>query len=312
MNNLNLAIIMATYNGEKYLKEQLDSILNQTYDNFILYIRDDNSTDDTRNIINEYILKFPNKIVEVKDDKISKGACSNFLYALEYVYNLNNHNIFMFSDQDDVWLREKIEITLNEYKRHENKDKPILLFTDAYVADKNLNITNKSFIKHSNLRSDYIKFNNYLIQNNALGCTICINKNLVDLIKFDIKNIVMHDWYFALIASSLGEVVFINKPTMYYRQHDNNIYGAKKLRIVEKLKKLKKDYKDLFLQAESFKNIYYNNLKDDNKNIIDAFCKIKNSSKLEKLKIIDKYKFYKQGFNRILAELFYINSFLNL
>ena len=306
MNNLNLAIIMATYNGEKYLKEQIDSILRQTYDNFTLYIRDDNSTDNTRNIINEYILKFPNKIVEVKDDKISKGACSNFLYALEYVYNLNNHNIFMFSDQDDVWLKEKAEITLQEYNKSENKDKPILLFTDAYVADKNLNITNKSFIKHSNLRSDYIKFNNYLIQNNALGCTVCINKNLVDLIKFDIENIVMHDWYFTLIASALGQVIFINKPTIYYRQHDNNIYGAKKSGIIGKLKKLKKDYKDLFMQTESFKNTYYNGLNDDNKNIIDVFCKIKNSTKLEKFRIIKKYKFYKQGFNRVLAEFVFI------
>ena len=301
MNNINLAIILATYNGEKYLKEQLDSVLNQTYDEFTLYIRDDNSTDNTKNIINEYISKFPNKIIEIKDNKISRGACNNFLLALEYVYNLNKHNIFMFCDQDDVWSNNKIEITLNEYEKYEHKNKPILLFTDAYVADKELNIINKSFIKYSNLRSDYINFNNYLIQNNALGCTICVNKELVYLIKFDIKNIVMHDWYFTLLASALGQVIFINKTTIYYRQHDNNIYGAKKLGLFDKLKIIKQDYINLFTQAESFKNIYYNSLTDKNKNIIDKFFKIKNSSKIEKFRIIKKYKIYKQGFKRILA-----------
>ena len=306
MNNINLAIIMATYNGEKYLKEQLDSILNQTYDNFTLYIRDDNSTDNTKNIINEYVLKYPNKIIEVKDDKISKGACNNFLFALEYVYNLNKHNIFMFSDQDDVWLDNKIEITLKQYNKIEDKNKPILIYTDAYVADKELNIINKSFIKYSNLRSDYINFNNYLIQNNALGCTICINKNLVGLIKFDIKNIVMHDAYFTLLASAFGKVVFINSSTLYYRQHSNNVYGAKKLGIFNKLKIIKQDYKNLFIQAEAFKKEHYNFLKEDKKNIIDALCKAKNGNKLTKLKIIKEYKFYKQGLARIIAELVFI------
>ncbi len=176
MNNLNLSIIIATYNGEKYLLEQIDSILNQTYSDFILYIRDDNSTDNTKNIINEYISKFPNKIIKIKDNKIAKGACNNFLFALEYVYNSNKHNMFMFSDQDDIWLKEKVESTLREYNKSENKDKPVLLFTDAYVTDKNLNIINKSFIKYSNLRSDYINFNNYLIQNNALPNIIYLTK----------------------------------------------------------------------------------------------------------------------------------------
>ena len=307
--NENLAIIMATYNGAKYLKEQIDSVLGQTYDNFILYIRDDGSTDDTKNIISEYVSKYPNKIIEIKDNKNLKGPRSNFLFALEYVYNLKKHNLFMFCDQDDIWFKEKIEVTLNEYEKSEDKNKPILIFTDAYVTDKNLNIISKSFIKYSNLRRDYTKFNNYLIQNNALGCTIFINKNLVDLIKFDIKNIFMHDWYFTLIASSLGQVIFINKPTMYYRQHGNNVYGAKKLNVYNKLIKnntIKKDNIELFTQAESFKETYYNILNDTNKNIIDAFCKIKTADKLTKLKIIKKYKFYKQGFNRIIVELIFI------
>ncbi len=309
MNTLNLAIIMTTYNGEKYLKGQIDSILNQTYDKFTLYIRDDNSTDNTKNIIKEYTLKFTDKIIEIKDNKIAGGACNNFLFALEYVYNLNKHNIFMFSDQDDVWLKEKIEITLNEYNNLENKDKPILIHTDLYVADKELNIIDSSFVKLSHFRKDYTNFNNYLIQNNVTGCTVFINKDLADLINFKITNIIMHDWFFALIASAFGQVRFINQPTIYYRQHERNTIGAKNFNIYDRLIKnntIKKDIYNLFLQAEAFRDIYYNILTIENKNIIDAFCKIKNSNKLTKLKIINEYKFYKQGLIKFIGELFFI------
>ena len=228
MNN-KVAILMATYNGEKYLKEQIDSILNQTYQDFVLYIRDDNSTDNTNNIISEYIEKYPNKIVQVRDEKIAKGACNNFMFLLEHVYNLNIFDMFMFSDQDDFWLEDKVEVVVNEYNKVENKEQPILIHTDLNVVDSNLNIMDESFIKYSNLDGNANKFNNYLIHNNVTGCTTFINKSLVDLTKFNVNNILMHDWYFALIASAFGKVIFIDKPTIKYRQHGKNVLGAKKV-----------------------------------------------------------------------------------
>ncbi len=307
MNNKSLAILLATYNGSEYLKQQIDSILNQDFSDFILYIRDDNSTDSTKNIIKEYVLKYPEKIIEVEDNKIANGAGNNFMLLLKYVHNLKKHNLFMFCDQDDVWQRNKIELTMNEYDKVSNKNSPILIHTDLYVADKNLNVINKSFMQYSKLRKDYVNFNNYLIQNNVTGCTVCINKKLVDLINFDIKYIIMHDWYFALIASAFGQVIFINTPTVYYRQHGKNLLGAKKVSILNiKNKHYKENISNLFVQAENFKNVYYDLLTEENKEIIDAFCKIKNSNKLMKIKIITKYKFYKQGLVRILGQLFFI------
>ncbi len=307
MNNKSLAILLATYNGSEYLKQQIDSILNQDFSDFILYIRDDNSTDSTKNIIKEYVLKYPEKIIEVEDNKIVNGASNNFMLLLKYVHNLKKHNLFMFCDQDDVWQRNKIELTMNEYDKVSNKNSPILIHTDLYVADKELKWINKSFMQYSKLRKDYVNFNNYLIQNNVTGCTVCINKKLVDLINFDIKYIIMHDWYFALIASAFGQVIFINTPTVYYRQHGKNLLGAKKVSILNiKNKHYKENISNLFVQAENFKNVYYDLLTEENKEIIDAFCKIKNSNKLMKIKIITKYKFYKQGLVRILGQLFFI------
>lgn len=309
----NLAILMATYNGEKYIKEQIDSILEQTYQDFHLYIRDDNSTDNTINIINEYLEKYPQKIFFVQDGRTAKGACNNFMFLLEHVYNMNKYEMFMFADQDDFWIKDKVELTVNEYNKVVDKNQPILIHTDLFVVDSNLKLINQSFIKYSDLNASYGKFNNYLIQNNVTGCTTFVNKSLVKLIDFSIKDICMHDWYFALIASAFGQVIFIDKQTIKYRQHGSNVLGAKEIRgikgIYYKLIKnntIKKDLNSVFKQAESFKKSYYNLLKDENKNIIDQFCKIKRVSKIKKLIIIYKNKFYKHGFKRVIGEMLYI------
>lgn len=313
MENKNIAVLMATYNGEKYIEEQIESILNQTYKDFVIYIRDDNSTDSTNKIINEYTEKYPDKIIQVKDDKVARGACKNFMYLLEYVYKLDKHEIYMFSDQDDFWLEDKVEITVNKYNNVDNKEQPILIHTDLNVVDSKLEMINESFLKYSNLNSKCKEFNKYLIQNNVTGCTMLINSKLVDLIKFDITDIRMHDWYFALVASAFGQVIFIDKPTIKYRQHGNNVLGAKKVKgisgIYNKLVKnntIKEDLAKVFEQAESFKKSHYNILSEEKKKVINDFCEISSSNKVKKIVLINKNKFYKQGLVRVIGEFIFI------
>ena len=314
INNENkVAILMATYNGEKYLEEQIESILDQTYKDFILYIRDDNSTDNTNKIIDEYVEKYPEKIVKVNDERVAKGACNNFMYLLEHVYKLNKYEIFMFSDQDDVWLEDKVKVTVNEYNKLNNKERPILMHTDLKVVDSQLHTINESFLEYSNLNGEYDKFNNYLIQNNVTGCTMLINKRLVDLVKFDISNLCMHDWYFALIASAFGQAIYKNYATIKYRQHGSNVLGAKKgkglKRIYDKLIKdntIKEDLNKVFKQAENFKEIYYDLLDEEYKKIIDDFCKIPKVNKIRKIIIICKNRFYKHSISRIIGEIIFI------
>jgi len=311
-----IAILMATYNGEKYLKEQIDSILNQTYQDFVLYIRDDNSVDSTKKIIEDYKRLYPEKIVEVKDEKIARGACKNFMNLLEYVYNLKRHDLFMFADQDDFWLKNKVEITVKEYNKISNTEQPILVHTDLNVVDSDLNLISKSFINYSSLNSNCKEFNKYLIQNNVTGCTMLINEKLVELVKFDIENIRMHDWYFALIASAFGKVIFINSSTIQYRQHDNNVLGAKKSNEIKEIylkiksnfknKTIKRDLKELFKQANSFKKEHYELLDENKQKILNEFCKIEDAKKLKKIKIIIKNKFYKQSFIKKIGELIFI------
>lgn len=321
--NKEVAILMATYNGEKYLEEQIESIIDQTYKNWILYIRDDNSQDDTQKIIDKYVKRYPRKIVQIKDDIIANGACKNFMCLLENVHKNKKHKMYLFCDQDDYWLKDKIEKTVNEYFKIINNEKPILIHTDLYVVDSKLNLISNSFIKYSGLNGKCKKFNNYLIENNATGCTMLINDRLADLVKYNIKNIMMHDWYFALIASAFGEVVFLNKATIKYRQHSNNTLGAKTNRGFKNLYKIikkaiknnsiikgikgEKRYSDtLFKQAESFRKCYYNMLDDNKKTIIDEFCLINKSNKMTRIYRIIRYGFYKQGLIKLIGELLFL------
>ena len=306
-----LAILLATYNGEKYLKEQIDSILNQTYKDFTLYIRDDGSKDNTVKIIEEYAKKNKN-VIYVKDDIKSSGSCANFMNLLKYASSLNKHDIYMFADQDDVWLNDKVEITVNEYNKY-NSNIPLLIHTDLYVVDKELNRINDSFIEYSNLDGNFNTFNRYLIQNNVTGCTMLINDKLVELVDYDIANLRMHDWYFALLASAFGEVHFINSSTINYRQHGNNVLGAKKVKgikgIYNKLvtnNTIKEDLNKIFDQANSFKEKYYDKLDKDKKEILDDFCKIPNESKINKINLIRENNFYKQGKVRVIGEIVFI------
>ena len=277
-----VAILMCTYNGEKYIKEQIDSLLNQTYQNFVLFIRDDNSTDNTKEIINYYVKEYDGKVIEIVDDKIANSASKNFMFLLESVYKLDKFDIFIFSDQDDYWEKDKVKVTVDEYNKIKNKDIPILIHTDLTVVDSKLNIINSSFMKYSNLSAKRNKFIHYLIQNNVTGCAMLINKSLAHLIKFDIEYIRMHDWYFALIASAFGKVIYIDKQMVKYRQHSNNVLGAKNNRGIRWLYNLLKNYKatkksivELFMQAESFKKSYFNTLSNKNKKTLNNFIKLK-------------------------------------
>lgn len=253
-------ILLATYNGEKYIREQLESLLEQTYQNWILWIHDDGSKDSTLNIIKEYEEKLPNKIKLLNDGLKCSGAKQNFTHLLSSIDD--NFNYIMFCDQDDVWLENKIEITLNKMIEVENRNqnKPIIIHTDLKVVDEGLNTIADSYFIYQKIKPQWSKdFNISLVQNSVTGCTMMINKKAKEISLPIGNNAIMHDWWILLkVLQNNGVVEYIDKPTILYRQHSSNDTGAKGFsfrKLLNKMNSLQK-YKnmcdDLNISKSSF------------------------------------------------------------
>lgn len=307
-----IAILMATYNGEKYLTEQIDSIINQTCKDWKLYFRDDGSDDRTVNIINEYCKKYPDKLFLIKDKFECRSASKNFMQMLNYIAKFKEFDYFMFSDQDDVWKKDKIEKTLDIIE-HESNELPILVHTDLEVVDRELKVLSKSFINYRNLNANIKDLSRLLIQNNVTGCTMLFNRTLLEKINFNSTSIAMHDWWITLVAATFGKIVFLNESTIYYRQHENNVVGATKSKslsfIINRLfhsNHVKKTLNMSIEQAIAFYNEYRNDITKLQREILEKFILIKNSNKLKRIYIIIKNNFLKQGLIQIIGELMYI------
>ena len=234
-----IEILMATYNGEKYIEEQIKSLFKQTYKNWTLLIRDDGSKDNTVGIIRKYEKENPNRIKFLEDKKGGLKAKNNFLELLRN----SQEEYVMFCDQDDIWLPNKIELTLK--KMLEVEIGPTLIHTDLKVVDEKLKIISNSFWKFQNLDPNRKKYNHLIVQNNITGCTMMVNKELIALCKEEFKNGIMHDWVIGIIASLKGKIEYIDTQTILYRQHGKNDVGAKKYNLLYFLEKFINNRKEL-------------------------------------------------------------------
>ncbi len=308
-----ITVLMATYQGEKYLKPQLDSILSQSFSDFKLVISDDVSSDSTREIVSEYAKKYPGKVIPVFPEKASGSAENNFFSMLEKA----DDDYIMLSDQDDVWLPDKIEKTFEKMKEAENiygKNTPILIHSNLKVTDGELNIIAESFWKYQNISPERTKLNQMLVQNGITGCTMMINRALLKYLwDYTPKECAMHDWWCGLIACSFGHIDYITDSLMLYRQHGNNQVGAKNARsfsfIWGKYKSrdiVKENYNKMFIQARLFEEKYQDTLTDTQKDILKGFIDIQGASRIFKVKTIIKYKFYKNNFVRTMGQFFSI------
>jgi len=229
-------ILLSTYNGEKYLEEQLDSIVRQTFTSWILLIRDDGSTDHTRGIISKYCKLYPNKIKEIVDNKGNVGSSLSFSLLLEQ----SKSEYIMFCDQDDVWLDDKVEVTYNEMTELENGNGqlPLMVFTDLFVVDEELNMINNSFMNELKLFPEVVNnLHKAMALNVVAGCTIMINekakKHVLPFHKFFI-----HDYWMTINIIKYGKCKYLNKQTILYRQHRNNVYGTFKVNFKYFYKKI--------------------------------------------------------------------------
>lgn len=216
-------ILLPVYNGETFLSSQIDSFLSQTYANWRLLIRNDGSTDSSQRIIDYYVEKCPDKIYFIESPKENIGLVKSLNVLLEHV----SGDYIMFSDQDDVWLPNKIELSLNEIQRIENKDKPAMVCTDAICVDENLNVISESlFSSLKFVRGVMGDKEKMLALNEVQGCTVMVNKRALSYIYPFPTFMRIHDMWIGVICAHYGFVSYLHKQTLLYRQHHNNTLGS--------------------------------------------------------------------------------------
>lgn len=304
-----IAVLMATYNGETYLREQLDSILSQTLQDIKIYIHDDGSKDATVDIVKEYMAAFPNRIFLVEGEPTGSGRM-NFLYLLGQV----EADYYMFSDQDDVWLPEKAEKCMEALSRmeKENGDIPLLTFSDMKVVNEDLSVIDNSFMYYNQLDPYHLTFNRLVVQNTAAGCTMLFNRRLRDeAVRYKkaehIEHILAHDWWMILTASALGEVRYVDEPLSLYRQHSGNLVGAvketgikKKLKLVYWLvtfthvKLTKERIEHFVLQGQELAVLP---LKGEPAKIVKGLRKFYDMNKIERVRFVRRFKLFRNKRN---------------
>lgn len=222
---MRLVILMSTYNGSRYLSEQLDSILQQNVRGTMLLVRDDGSSDNTSAILEAYAEQ--NTCIHIlKDDSGNLGISRSYEKLLRHSQSLNPEFI-MFSDQDDVWLPGKIK-TLHNLIQTMDNEKPALVFSDAVVVDEALNTIASSFHGFQRLNPQHaFQLKTLLFGSPALGCCILFNAALLrKLTRLWSNNLSCADKLPLIVAVLWGNIKYLNAPTVLYRQHQNNACGA--------------------------------------------------------------------------------------
>lgn len=287
-----LAILLATYNGGKYIRELLDSILLCRHlDSLCLYIRDDGSTDNTVEILGQYELEHKHLICKFLGKNIGTSQCFNFLLKESLA---GEHSFFMFADQDDKWINSKIDNVMKCLKAGDF-NVPKLVHSDLYVVNEKLEVISKSFWHYQRLNPGNIDINRLLIQNVITGCTIGINRKLAELAYPIPKAAIMHDWWIGLTASAFGTIEAIDEPLVYYRQHGSNTIGAHKYSI--SMKKIKEEFviSKYTRQAEAFYSEFFERLDEEQRRTFKAFISLCSVNRLEAIRLILAHSFFKNG-----------------
>lgn len=301
-------ILMSTYNGQQFLAEQIRSIQEQTFSEWTLLIRDDGSTDQTREIIEEFEKKDSRiRFIEKATHK-NLGVIKSFHHLLRY----EKADYYFFSDQDDVWLPDKLEVSLREAQSYP-ADQPLMVYMDLTVVNQDLQVMTESMIRSQSHHAN-TQLVQELTENTVTGGVAMINHALAELWS-GTEDILMHDWYLALLASALGKLVFIDKPGELYRQHADNVLGARTL--PKRFKKwirphiLFKVYWNLIKNSQKQASYLLDlPLKKTDRELVQAYVSIMDKPLIERFKTLRKYGLSKnKAFHTIVFSALIVTKF---
>lgn len=264
MDNKKVCILMSTYNGEKYIREQLDSIVNQTYKNIEIYIRDDGSKDNTISIVQEYQKKYDNICVNNGENL---GYINSFFELLRLC---DNADYYAYCDQDDAWMENKIERAVEKLQEC-NEEKPSLYFSNLDFYDGEM-----KYLASAPKEKSY-SFRNALVECITQGMTMVINKKARDTIISNIPNVCLgHDWWTYMICSGFGEIVYDDVSLVKYRRHNKSVTleGESKLKLfIWRFKKflLGDTLKQIKKQLQEYEKFFADNLNEEDGKLLKLF-----------------------------------------
>ena len=265
MEDKKVAILLSTYNGEKYVIDQIHSIMTQTYKNIILIIRDDGSTDKTVRLVKEYMQGHDNI-------KLIEGRNLGFIKSFFELLKAEQADYYAYCDQDDVWLPEKISTAVNSLNILDN-DYPNMEFSnsDYYDAEMKLIAPGEKGKKYS--------FLNSLYECCSQGMTMVINQKTKDyILDYVPEKVFFHDWWTYMICAGMGQIVYDDVTTVKYRRTGKNetAEGEGFIKVlIWRITHLfgKGGLKSIRIQQNDFKKFFYDKTIDSNKKILDTFVR---------------------------------------
>lgn len=294
-------ILMATYNGGRYIRNQILSLQQQTYEDWRLLVRDDGSSDNTLEIVKSFMDNDP-RIILIKDDLGNLGAGKCFLELTKYA----QADYVMFCDQDDIWFEKKIQMLHNAAVEKLIPERPGFVYCDGYAYSDKLGLITASSISRvhaKNLRE--LLFLNAGYQ----GCSIFFNRSLCKMLaNYKADYFYMHDDVTTLIAHTFGDVYFINKSLMLYRQHEGNVTGNIQFGLMLFLKRVfsgapvisDRHYKE----KDAFYNAYRNDMNDSDEALFKEYLRFPFVGFLRRVQIVVSNGFTEGGsFIRLLVKV---------
>ncbi|WP_315793752.1 glycosyltransferase family 2 protein [Paenibacillus sp. BIC5C1] len=308
MNKSKVCIMLSTYNGVKYIDEQMESLLAQYEVDVQINIRDDGSSDGTVQKLNEYAKSHPDQIRVIEGKNLGViGSFFELMCQTEPVYDF-----YAFCDQDDVWKQDKLIRAVTKLKSRQSNI-PLMYCSSTQMVDQDLNHINV----WPTLPPKALSMYNAIVENCCVGCTIVINpvafKQVRASIPSDLTQVIMHDWWIYLYVSAFGVVIFDEEPMIQYRQHQNNVLGGSSEGWIAKWKNRwsrfvnGKNHFILSKQAKMFLHLNKDQLSAQQLKDIQCFLNQLDSPWIKRIKYASQMPFYRHAsLDNLVLKLIYV------
>ncbi len=302
-------ILLATWNGESFLKEQLASIAEQTHRNWRILAADDGSTDSTISILEEFGAHHPGHLCLLRGD--SPGSAKGNFFRL--LREAPKAPYYAFCDQDDVWAPEKLSTLVaacQEVESHAETPVPCAVYSDLVVVNEELGVIGPSFMRQIVARPERCTLGSLLVENSAPGCAMLFNHNLRERFaeyEGPLDDVIMHDWWIALLAKVFGYLTYVPEPLVQYRQHGNNSLGSVQRGgpsfVLGKLFTQEDEMRRVVRQGVLLERGHGNRASGESAETLRAFASLPDLGKLARVAVCVRHGILKQTLSRRIYQL---------